>query len=326
MNISNPRRVSYLRASAYGPDISVRPRSFNVGNFHSVDFITFKAACEAERAAKPDYVDIESVIEPIPRPDSREKIRRMFTVYPYRDMGWLVSIVFMLGSIAFSINAGVALLIAKDPSAASAEKATVSLVSISTGSVLFLLVGFMGLLTAFNVDRRVIDLKVDDDGAYKPALIGSSEWVWWPTWLELRTVYLPNLAFRAGLVQLVGGIAFTVTAVAGLPGVIDLTDPSKILTFISAPQVIGGSMFLCASLILLFLAQDKWYRPKPLDASWQNGIWNTIGAIGFFTVGLISVLAPAQAVASASLFLLGGGSFFIGSLIQWYMIMEHYPS
>lgn len=29
----------------------------------------------------------------------------MFTVYPCRDMGWLVSLVFMLGSTALLINA-----------------------------------------------------------------------------------------------------------------------------------------------------------------------------------------------------------------------------
>ncbi|KAH6967602.1 hypothetical protein BKA56DRAFT_497374 [Ilyonectria sp. MPI-CAGE-AT-0026] len=322
MNTSNPRRVSYLRASTHWADNPVRSSTFR-----PVDFVAFRAACEAERAAKPGYdVDVDTLVEPIRLPSPREKVHRMFTVYPYRDMGWLVSLVFMLGSIAFSINAIFALLPHTAPNLIFDGIATASLVSISAGSMLYLVVGFMGLLTAFNVDRGVINPKVDGETAYKPALIGSKEWVWWPTWLELRTVYFPNPAFRAGLVQFSGGVIFTVTAIAGFPGVIDLTDPSKILLFISAPQVIGGFLFLLAGLMVLGLAQDKWYAPKPCDASWQNGLWNVIGAMGFFSVGVISVLAPEQAVASSSLLLLGGLSFLIASLIQWYIIMDNYPA
>lgn len=53
--------------------------------------------------------------------------------------------------------------------------------------------------------------------------------------------------------------------------------------------MLGNIAFLInamlVGLMVLGLAQDKWYAPNPCDASWQNGLRNVIGAMGLFPKG-----------------------------------------
>ncbi|KAL0933493.1 uncharacterized protein CTRU02_212456 [Colletotrichum truncatum] len=350
MNAYNPRRVSYLRPPATGgqmprPWVSPYPSLSSIGyppsersaderfasavwhrTFNHIDYAAYKAACDAEREAKPERdPDVFSVTSTSCR-SGFSRVGAMLSIYPYRDMGWLATMVFIGGGICFCLNGIFSLLPLLSPQLDFPGQDAGIQTTLTLGGTLFALSGLMGLLAAFNVDRGNLDPKKDAPDAYKPALLGSDEWVWWPSWYELRNIFLPSLAFRAGILQFLAGSSFTISAVAGIPGVLDLTHPNASIIFVSSPQLIGGGLFVLAGLLMIYLSQDKWYMPKFLDASWQNGFWNLVGAGTFLAVGVVTLLEKTAALAIASLFLTGGLGFLLAALIQWYIIMEFYPA
>ncbi|KAK2039201.1 hypothetical protein LZ31DRAFT_579059 [Colletotrichum somersetense] len=352
MNSFNPRRVSYLRppttvfevrdswASVASPypslsSIGYPPSERSVDErfasavwhrtFNHVDYAAYKAACEAERSAKPERdADVFSVKSCTAR-RGLSRLGAMLTIYPYRDMGWLVTMAFMMSAISFSLNGIFSLVHLLDPQLDFPGRETATQVTFVLGSSLLTLSAWMGLLAAINVDRATLDPKKDAPDAYKPALLGSDEWAWVPSWSEFTDVFWPSAAFRAGILQLLAGSFFTIAAVGTLPGVLDLTHPNATILFVSSPQLIGGSFFVLAGLLMIFLSQNKWYIPLILDASWQNGFWNLVGASGFLAVGVVTLLHKNDAVTLASLLLMSGLGFLIASVIQWYIIMEYYP-
>ncbi|GKT61766.1 integral membrane protein [Colletotrichum tofieldiae] len=349
MNTFNPRRVSYLRPPTTVFEVreswaSPYPSLSSIGyppsersaderfasavwhrTFNHVDYAAYKAACDAERAAKPDRdADVFSVNSG-PARRGLSRIGAMLTIYPYRDMGWLVTMVFLMAAICLSLNGIFSLIHLLNPQLDFPGRETGTQVTFVLGSSLLTLSAWMGLLAAFNVDRATLDPKKDAPDAYKPALLGSDEWVWWSSWYEFRNIFWPSTAFRAGILQLLAGSFFTIAAVGALPGVLDLTHPNASIIFVSSPQLIGGSFFVLAGLLMIFLSQNKWYVPLLLDASWQNGFWNLVGASGFLAVGVVTLLDMNAAVTIASLLLMSGLGFLLASLIQWYIIMEFYP-
>ncbi|KAK1994850.1 hypothetical protein LX36DRAFT_702649 [Colletotrichum falcatum] len=352
MNSFNPRRVSYLRpptsvfeprdswATASSPYPSLSSIGYPASErtdderfasavwhrtFNHVDYAAYKAACDAERSAKPERnADVFSVRTGTAR-RGLSRLGAMLTVYPYRDMGWLATMAFLAAAVSFSLDGAFSLAPLLDPRLDFSGRDTAAQVTLVLGSSLLTLGAWMSLLAALNVDRAALDPKRDAPGAYKPALLGSDEWVWLPGWRELGGVFWPKAAFRAGVLQLLAGSFFTIAAVGALPGVLDLTHPNATIIFISSPQLIGGSFFVIAGLLVVFLSQDKWYAPLLLDASWQNGFWNLVGASGFLALGVVTLLRKNDAVVLASLLLMIGLGFLVASLIQWYIIMEYYP-
>lgn len=163
---------------------------------------------------------------------------------------------------------------------------------------------------------------------YQPALLGSLEWIWFPSWVEFRTIYLSNLAFKTGLIQLPGGMTFSMASVAGFPDVVDVTNPANLLLvqgLIFFPQVLGGSCFMVSGIILMLVAQEKWYAAKFCNLNWQAAFWSTNGAICFLIARALRILAPAAVFAVVVAVLLGSWLFLLGSILQWYLLMEHYP-
>ncbi|TEA13151.1 hypothetical protein C8034_v004762 [Colletotrichum sidae] len=349
MNAYNPRRVSYLRPPAADGQ---RPRTFvstypsltDIGyppserssderfasavwhrTFNHIDYAAYKAACDAERSAKPERnVEIMSVTPTIQR-RGLSRVGAMLTIYPYRDMGWLATMVYLGGALCFCLNGIFSLIPLLSPALDFPGQDAGIQTTLTLGGTLLALSGLMGLLAAFNVDRGLLDPKKDALDAYKPALLGSDEWVWWASWDELRDVFLPTLAFRAGILQFFAGAFFTISAVAGIPHVLDLTHPNASIIFVSSPQLIGGSLFVLAGILMIYLSQDKWYLPKPFDASWLNGFWNLVGASTFLAVGVVTVLERTAILAISALYLTGGLGFLLAAVIQWYIIMEYYP-
>ncbi|EFQ36011.1 hypothetical protein CGRA01v4_08425 [Colletotrichum graminicola] len=352
MNTFNPRRVSYLRPAtavfevrdSWASTSSPYPSLSSIGypasersdderfasavwhrTFNHIDYAAYKAACDAERCAKPERdPDVFSVKSSAAR-RGLSRLGAMLTIYPYRDMGWLVTMAFIMASISFTLNGIFSLIHLLDPKLDFPGRDTATQVTFVLGSSLLTLSAWMGLLAAINVDRAILDPKKDAPDAYKPALLCSDEFVWVPSWAEFSSIFWPSSAFRAGILQLLAGSFFTIAAVGALPGVLDLTHPNASIIFVSSPQLIGGSFFVLAGLLMIFLSQDKWYIPLILDASWQNGFWNLVGASGFLAVGVVTLLHKNDAVTLASLLLMSGLGFLIASVIQWYIIMEYYP-
>jgi hypothetical protein len=187
---------------------------------------------------------------PLQQPSSFfQRIKRMCTCFPVRDMSWLVGVTFSFGSVAFVINGFFLLLPTIAPTTVfSTEAPYATPASSVVGTLIFLVGGWAGVLEALNLERGggltvtegvalemttrpvqkpeesdekeppIIGLAIFNTSpsqhspeatvpsttakASQPALFGSPNFIHWPKSQELRTFYLRNLCFLAGLTQL----------------------------------------------------------------------------------------------------------------------------
>ncbi|KAK1569356.1 uncharacterized protein LY79DRAFT_572057 [Colletotrichum navitas] len=194
---------------------------------------------------------------------------------------------------------------------------------------MFLTGGTLGIFAAFNADRGTLEEtggKSVEDGAnviYRPALIGSPAWVWIPSAADAAAAF-KTLPFQAGLMQLLGGVIFTIPAVANVPGLLDPNDLATIQMLVFMPQVIGGSLFFVANFALIIFAQEAWYKPNFGSCEWQGALWNTMGSSGFAITGIL--LLQGDFFGASVIAFAGSFAFLIGSIFQWYVLMEFHAT
>jgi hypothetical protein len=255
------------------------------------------------------------------------RIKRMLTVFPFRDPTWLVATTFVIGSIDFVINGFFGLLPLVAPSTDFETNATFAIPStLLIGAGLFFVAGAVDIFGAFNADRGVTEICDNPENGntkkprHRPALLGSESWVWIPTSKEFTDLLSKSKPFQAAFIQSIAIVLFTFSAIAGTPGVLDPT--SKIFpTLIFGPQVIGGFMFFIANAgLTVWCEQDSWWRPKPLSAGWQAVFQSSLGGVGFMMAGIF--LYKGEILASSVSALAGSWLFLLGSLFGWYDIME----
>ncbi|KZL85082.1 integral membrane protein [Colletotrichum incanum] len=353
MNASANLRKSYIRTSALVPIPPVAPKlgdstiKRRTGGSHGIevddikrqrivqtlDYLEYRTRCAIERedclpSPLKEYPLENSTVEV--QGSRSSQVKRMLTIYPYKDMNWVVTMLFVVGSVVFVINAALGLAPFLDPSLAFPTLATVALPStILIGATMFMSGGILGVFAAFNADRGTLeksDIKSIEGGAniiYRPALIGSQAWVWIPSAVDAAAV-LRTVPFQAGLMQLSGGLILSIAAVAGIPGLLDPNNLFMTQALVFMPQVIGGSMFFIANFALMVYAQDSWCKPKFGSAEWQGALWNAVGSSGFAVTGLL-LLQNDMFVASIISFA-GSSAFLIGSIIQWYVLMEFHAT
>lgn len=131
-------------------------------------------------------------------------------------------------------------------------------------------------------------------------------WQWFPSWHDLRTHYLHELGFLAGVAQLCGATVFGISGITALPGIQKhLTPQSTLNGAYWIPQVIGGSGFIVSSSLYMLETQKKWYIPAFHVLGWHIGFWNFIGALGFTLCGALGMAygnSGAQFQASLATF------------------------
>ncbi|TLD21049.1 hypothetical protein PspLS_09257 [Pyricularia sp. CBS 133598] len=343
------RDVGPRRRAAENPsdDVSAEERQRVI---QVLDYLEYKARCDFERQQqeqqqqRPEQKSgfynagpndsFDSLNKPPPDvvvevdSSSRGRIVRMFTIFPYRDMSWVVNMGFVTGSIIFVINAILGVLPIIDPTLAFPTLTTVALpTTILMGACFFLVSGCLGFVAAFNANRGTVEVPIKGamSGAnYRPALIGSESWVWIPSGPDFAKI-AQTFPFQAGVFQLTGGMILSISAFAGIPG---LLNPEENLTLFQGlvflPQVIGGSMFVFANIVLTIFVQDRWYKPKPSSADWQGGFWNAVGSTGFAITGVLLLLGDNNGAGWTSLY--GSTAFLMGSVIQLYALMEFHPT
>ncbi|KAH8842847.1 hypothetical protein MCOR27_000055 [Pyricularia oryzae] len=227
---------------------------------------------------------------------ARGRIVRMFTVYPYKDMNWIVAVLFVVGSMSFVTNGIFNLL---PPVSKAIGPAT-----LTTGSILFTIAGTLGIFAAFNANRGTIEVTKGGVGTYRPALVGSSSWVWFPSSADL---------------------ILGVSTVSSFPGVFkdSTSNPTLFQALAFLPKVIGGSILVVAFIGLLVFLQDSWYKPKPSSPDWLGTFLNTVGSAGFGMTGVFLLLRDGDRANQAALF---GSSFFLsGTIVGLYSLMEFHP-
>jgi hypothetical protein len=152
------------------------------------------------------------------------------------------------------------------------------------------------------------------------------EWVWIPTWSDLRLRYLHELGFLATAVQMVAATVFWISGFTALPGIYNHLSEGLLGGIYWTPQVIGGSGFILSGLLFMIETQEKWYKPAFNVLGWHIGFWNMIGGLGFTLCPAFGYHTSSWAEYQASLSTFWGSwAFLIGSLIQLYESLQKYP-
>ncbi|KXH32851.1 hypothetical protein CSIM01_04344 [Colletotrichum simmondsii] len=349
MNASANLRASMIRTSVLIPVPPGPSRFDTVATTHSggievgegerrrvvktLNYLEYRVRCDMDReAALPspvkEYSIEDSAIEV--EGSQRSQLKRMFTIFPYKDMNWIVTMLFVVGSVSFVINAGFGLFPTLEPSLAFETLSTVALpATITIGATMFMTGGILGIFAAFNADRVTLekrDTKSIDDNTpaiYRPALIGSEAWLWIPSAADFASL-LRTIPFQAGLVMLSGGLILSVAAVAGFPGVLNPMDLFLTQALVFMPQVIGGALFFIANMALVIHVQKDWYKPRILAGEWQGAAWNAVASAGFIGTGVL--LLNNRIFESSVVGFAASTAFLIGSIIQWYLLMEFHPT
>lgn len=324
MNAFNPRQVAYLRTRPNGPasthTLVDGPAGISApwpGRLRGEN-ATVKPAQQATETVTPTCgCDV--------RPGERSRFRRriwfggrlneMLTTLPWRNAGWLAAVSGMLAAALFCVNGVMALRLRVGP-----EHDAARMIVRATAHVLSAIVGTLGLLAAFNMDRGT-----GGSRGGEAALLGSEEWVWWPGWRECRCVFLPTAGFWVGLFQFMAGPPLVLSAMACLPGVFDLERADAATILVDVPQITGACLLVAGGLLGVWLSQKRWYAPEPLDVSWLNGISNLLGVAGLLALGILAVLHPVFArSASGPIELATGLAMLLASALEWYIVLDNY--
>lgn len=301
-----------------------------------VDYMSYKQQCEREREQVPPaaglyqgsnasgdslgkppakfYVEIEE--------GGRGRIARMFTIFPVRDINWVVTVMFLFGSASFVISATFGLIPVLAPSLAFPEIGTLAVPGfLATGSLTFTIAGVLGMIGAFNANRGTVEVQKGGVATYRPALIGSESWVWKPTKEELAVLF-KTIPFPASLVSWASGLFFLVATFSGLPGAVPRTSPAfKFL--VPTQQVIGGVLLFLANVSVIFVIQERWYKPK-LTPDWLGTFMNIVGSTGFALIGILTLVGDTTGPSFTYWY--GAVSFLIGTIIGLYGLMEFHPT
>ncbi|KAL8386973.1 hypothetical protein RB595_010254 [Gaeumannomyces hyphopodioides] len=302
-----------------------------------VDYMSYKAQCERERQQAAAAVDLyknsnasgDSLGKPPAKfyveieEGGRGRIVRMFTVFPVRDINWVVTVMFIFGSASFVTSATFGLVPVFFPSLAFPEIGTLAVPGfLACGSVTFTIAGVLGMIGAFNANRGTVEVQKDGVATYRPALIGSESWVWAPTKEEFAALF-KSIPFPASLVSWISGLFFLVATISNQPGVMDKTSAAwKIL--VPTQQVIGGVLLFLANVSVIFVIQEKWYKPKLSSPDWLGTFLNIVGSTGFALIGILTLAGDASGPGFTYWY--GAMAFLIGTLIGLYGLMEFHPT
>ncbi|KAI4909322.1 hypothetical protein J4E90_008019 [Alternaria incomplexa] len=360
MNASATIRASYIRqarmsmtprphsiSETLSIDLQPRPASTEkLQSFVHVDHIEHREKCHSERTSQPTFFDVErnadnsqayiddryldttSVMEWDNSSSFKVRLKSMFTVFPYRDPIYLVAIIFLIGSIDLVINATFDLLPRINPSTEFETEETVAVPStILIGSIFFFVAGIFDTFSALNADRGTLETsKLEPEKVrYRPALLGTPEFKWIPSWEKVWELSATNLAFQAGLIVLFGGIIFMFAGIVDFPGIVPEEDPLfEYIVF--GPQVVHGALFLVANAMLAFSEQERWYKPRFFHSDWQSAILNALGGLGFMMAGFFLFQDGENEeqgkVHAAIAAMAGSWAFLVGSVIRWYVVLE----
>jgi hypothetical protein len=157
------------------------------------------------------------------------------------------------------------------------------------------------------------------------ALIGTPNYIWYPSVQEFSSFYWSDMCFMSPTITFIGTFIFMLAIIAGVPGVLDLTDRKTFFLGTLFPGTLGGVLFTTASVMQAIDAQEKWYLPKLMSLDWHVGLWNTIGSIGFTLASALYFLETTEGALQAGMASLWGSwAFLVASLLQWYASMAKY--
>ncbi|KAH7317161.1 hypothetical protein B0I35DRAFT_434666 [Stachybotrys elegans] len=282
-----------------------------------------------------------------------EGIAKLFLRYPIWDISYDVAAIFTIGSAIWVVNGFFAWLPLAAPSTAfHSESSWGAGITAIVGATVFEVGSVFLMLEAINENRSdcfgwAVEETIDGLLHIEPApsrkcthhhphrdrfikathADKSRQWLWLPTWHELRTHYLRDIGFLACFSQLIGATIFWISGITAIPPILNGFSVPAENGLYWLPQVVGGTGFIVSSLLFMLEVQPRWYIPAPSVLGWHVGLWNFVGAIGFTLCGALGfggTRASIEYALTLSSFI-GSWAFLIGSLIQLYESLNKYP-
>ncbi len=105
------------------------------------------------------------------------------------------------------------------------------------------------------------------------ALLGSSEFIYWPTVRQFNHTYRYDLYLVGAIIQSVGAVVFGVATATSIPGVIDFDNTTLVDFSNLLPASLGGLLFLTASILQMLSAQKKWWKIALGSLGWHIGTY-----------------------------------------------------
>ena len=152
------------------------------------------------------------------------------------------------------------------------------------------------------------------------------EWVWWPSWHDLKTHYFHEIGFLGSITLTIGALIFYITGICALPGIYDHMSLGVQQGVYFLTYLVGGVFFIISALLYMLENQTKWWKPAPHLLGWHIGLWNLLGGVGWTLAAALGYCTSSGCDYQSQLSLIWAStSFFIGSLLLWYEALEKYP-
>lgn len=139
----------------------------------------------------------------------------------------------------------------------------------------------------------------------------NKDWIWFPSFEDLRTHKINDLGFLACSFLMMGVIIFCISGVTSLPAIYyHLTSTSTIIGAYWAPQLIGGVCFIISGALFTIETQKHVWLPAPDVLGWHVGAWNLVGGVGFTLCPIFGLLAIADARRHWAVYQAGCATFW----------------
>lgn len=285
----------------------------------------------------------------------------MCTVFPYWDISYLVSVFFAVGCLIFIVCGLFSWLPLVAPSSEFPGEATAGGVTAFVGATLFQIGAVLLVIEACNENQtgcfgwalkqvahgseaangyvqsvRIFAKAAPDSCKHhhrrgrKKELMTQPQpgrkWEWWPTWHELKTHYIHEMGFVASISLTLGATVFYIAGICALPGIYQNMSIGVARGVYWLSYLLGGVIFIFASVLYMLETQPNWYTPAPRLLGWHIGLWNLIGSVGWTLSASFGYCTSTGCEYQTALTLIWASvSFLIGSLLQWYEALDKYP-
>ena len=197
-----------------------------------------------------------------------------FTAWAPAQLGWWISLLFMVGSTCFALASFAGL----EPGILGNlfQNSTLINAVFFAGSIFFTAAGYLQLLEAANADRRAALAQGEIPG----------EGFRWLAWQP------DQIGWLSAFIQFIGTLLFNVNTLDAL-----LPDLDWLLQdlLIWTPDIIGSICFLVASWLALLEFCHGYWCWQPHNLSWRIVTLNLLGSIAFMVSAVFAVTLPGEA-------------------------------
>ena len=260
--------------------------------------------------------------------NSTDPIR--FWGWEWWNISWWVAQFFFWGSVVWTVNGSLAMWPLPDVQLQNLLSGWTAF----TGGLIFIFGGYAAFLEVINQHKKIQlghllkqhEIKTEKSNLTKKIhsmkpLTGKQELRLMKHKLRIVRANWKFYGYEKGdwgwwlnTAQLIGALVFFTACITSVPGVL----PDNCFfqnSLYWMPQVVGAVFFIIASWMAMREVQLKLFSFPIFKIGWQVGLWNLVGAIGFFLCGLFGLITNTPGLRTSSINYWGASfSTFWGSI------------